>query len=104
MLLLFSQRGFSLADELATGPGKYQREQTYEEQLSSEIHRVTLLDHNRETGDAITCELVDEPAVTHAIDSFNCVEIRIDVDELAPDSLDVRGDRIVIENRLRGIH
>src|SRR5512146_3329115 len=44
------------------------------------------------------------PAVTHPVDGLQRVECRFDVLELAPYTLHVRGDGVVIEYDVGGVH
>ncbi len=45
-----------------------------------------------------------DPAIPHAIDGLDAVELRLEHLELPPDALDVRGDGVVVEHDVRRVH
>src|SRR6187551_2001683 len=44
------------------------------------------------------------PAIAHSVHGFDAVEARIDRLKLAADAFDMGGDRVVVEDDIRGIH
>src|SRR5262245_20284844 len=45
-----------------------------------------------------------EPAIAHAVRGFDGGEGGVEGEELPADALDVRGDRVVVEHDVRGVH
>src|SRR5690606_9845575 len=55
-------------------------------------------------GSAGSCRLVRLPAIAHAVDRVDMVEVRVQLQELLADALYVRGDGAVVDEDARLLH